>query len=42
MKENDVLLIAVPDKPRGKWPLGRVLEIFCGANGRGSVPKVQV
>ena len=31
MKENDVVLIAVPDKPREKWPRGRVLEIICEA-----------
>lgn len=32
MKENDVVLIAVPDKPREKWPRGRVLEIICEAS----------
>ena len=30
MKENNVVLIVDPDTPRGMWPRGRVVEIFCG------------
>ena len=33
MKENDVVLAVDPDTPKGKWLLGRVLEIFPGTDG---------
>ena len=40
MKENDVVLTVDPDTPRGKWPLGRVLEIFCGTDVQIRVGKI--
>lgn len=40
MKDNDLIFIVDPDRPRRKWPLRRVLGIFCGAYGR--VAKIQV
>ena len=42
MKENNVILIIDPDTPKGMWPLGRVIEIFCGKNERVIVAKVQI
>lgn len=42
MKDNDLILIVDPDRPRRKWPLWRVLGIFCGAYGRVRVAKIQV
>ena len=42
MKEGDVVLIVDPDTQRGKWPMGRVLKIFPGTDGRVRVAKVKV
>ena len=35
-------MIVHPDTPRGKWPLGRMSEIFRGTDGRLRIAKVQV
>lgn len=40
MKENDVVLTVDPDTPRGKWSLGRVLEIFRGTDVQIRVGKI--
>ena len=39
---GEVVLLISPDTPRGKWPLGRVLEVYPGDDGRVRVVKVQV
>ncbi|XP_074653605.1 uncharacterized protein LOC141907761 [Tubulanus polymorphus] len=41
-KVGDVVLVISSDTPRGKWPLGRVLEIFPGKDGHVRVVKLQV
>lgn len=35
-------LVVSPDTPRGKWPMGRVLEVHPGNDGRVRVAKNQV
>ena len=42
MKENDVVLAVDPDTPKGKWLLGRALEIFPGTDGRIRVAKIKL
>ena len=37
-----VVLVVSSDSSRGSWPLGRVLEVFPGTDGRVRVAKVQV
>jgi len=37
-----VVLIVSPDTPRGQWPLGRVIEVHPGEDGRVRVAKIQV
>ena len=37
-----VVLVVSPDSSRGNWPLGRVLEVYPGTDGRVRVVKVQV
>lgn len=39
---GEVVLVVSPDTSRGSWPLGRVLEVFPGTDGRVRVAKVQV
>ena len=39
---GEVVLVISPDTPRGNWPLGRVLEVYPGDDGRVCVVKVQV
>ena len=39
---GEVVLVISPDTPRGNWPLGRVLEVYPGDDGRVRVVKVQV
>ena len=42
LQVGEVILLMSPDAPRGKWPLGRVLEVYPGEDGRVRVAKVQV
>ena len=42
VKVGDVVLVISPDTPRGKWPLGRILEIYPGKDGHIRVVKIQV
>ena len=42
VKVGDVVLVVSPDTSRGNWPLGRVLEVYPGTDGRVRVVKVQV
>ena len=39
---GDVFLVVSADTPRGRWPLGRVLEVYPGSDGRVRVAKLQV
>ena len=41
MKKGDVVLVLQLDFPRGRWPLGRIIEIFPGRDGHTRVVKVQ-
>ncbi|MCG8078292.1 MAG: hypothetical protein JAY75_18885, partial [Candidatus Thiodiazotropha taylori] len=42
VRVGDVMLVVSPDTPRGKWPLGRVLEVYSGKDGHVRVVKIQV
>ena len=42
MKVGDVVLVVSSDTPRGKWPLGRVVEIKPGSDGKVRVVQVEV
>ncbi|MCG8045043.1 MAG: hypothetical protein N0E48_05150, partial [Candidatus Thiodiazotropha endolucinida] len=42
VRVGDVMLVVSPDTPRGKWPLGRVLEVYPGKDGHVRVVKNQV
>lgn len=33
MKVGDLVLVLQPDTPRGKWPLGRIIKTYAGADG---------
>ena len=39
---GDIVLVMASDTPRGRWPLGRVSEIFPGADGNVRVVDVIV
>lgn len=39
---GEVVLVISPDTSRGNWPLGRILEVYPGTDGRVRVAKVQV
>ena len=40
LKVDDVVLVIQPDSPRGRWPLGRVIEVYPGRDGHTRVAKV--
>ncbi|XP_064641366.1 uncharacterized protein LOC135496150 [Lineus longissimus] len=40
IKPGDIVLMADPANPRGRWPLGRILEVFPGSDGRVRVVQV--
>lgn len=42
IKVGEVVLVISPDTSRGNWPLGRVLEVYPGQDGRVRVTKIQV
>ena len=42
LQVGEVVLIVSPDTPRGQWPLGRVIEVHPGEDGRVRVAKIQV
>ena len=42
IKVGDVVLYVAQDTPRGKWPLGRVSEVFPGPDGKVRVVNVTV
>ncbi|XP_064643625.1 uncharacterized protein LOC135497723 [Lineus longissimus] len=39
---GDIVLVVNPDTNRGKWPLGRVVEVCLGGDGHVRVAKVQI
>jgi hypothetical protein len=41
LKEGDIVLALEKDVPRGKWPLGKIVETFPGRDGHIRVAKVQ-
>ncbi len=41
LKSGDVVLVFDQDIPRGRWPLGRILEMYPGRDGHARVAKVQ-
>lgn len=41
LKEGDIVLALEKDLPRGRWPLGRIVETFPGRDGHTRVAKVQ-
>ena len=42
LKEGDVVLVFDKDLPRGRWPLGRIVETYPGKDGHTRVAKVQL
>ena len=42
VRVGDVMLVVSPDTPRGKWVLGRVLEVYPGKDGHVRVAKIQI
>ena len=34
LKVGEVVLVIQPDTPRGRWPLGRIVEVHSGRDGR--------
>ena len=40
LKVGDVVLVIQPDTPRGRWPLGRIAEVYPGHDGHTRVAKV--
>ena len=39
---GEVVLVVSPDTARGNWPLGRIVEVYPGQDGRVRVAKIQV
>ena len=39
---GEVVLVIAPDTPRGKWPLGKVIEVYPGSDDHVRAVKVQV
>jgi len=39
LKVDDVVLVIQPDNPRGRWPLGRVIEVYPPRDGHTLVAK---
>ena len=42
LEVGDLVLAISPDRPRGDWPLGRIVEVFPGKDNHVRVAKVQV
>ena len=40
LKVGDVVIVSQPDAPRGRWPLGRIVEVYPGRDGHTRVAKV--
>jgi hypothetical protein len=42
LKTDDIVLVLESNLPRGRWPLGRIIETFPGKDVHNRVAKVQV
>ena len=42
VKSGDIVLVVSSDTPRGRWPLGRILEVCPGKDGHIQSVKLQV
>ena len=42
LQVGDIVLLISPHAPHGQWPLGRIIEVYAGEDGRVRVAKVQV
>ena len=42
LKVDDIVLIFSPDQPRGRWPMGRITDIFTGPDGHVRTANVKV
>jgi hypothetical protein len=42
LKTGDLVLVVSPDTPRGKWPLGRIVQTYPGADGHVRTADVQL
>ena len=40
LKLDNAVLVIQPDSPRGRWPLGQVIEVYPGRDGHTRVAKV--
>ena len=40
LKVDELVLVIRSDSPRGRWPLGRVFEVYPGRDGHTRVAKV--
>jgi len=41
LKKGDIVLVLEQNLPRGKWPLGRIVDKYSGKDGHSRVVKVQ-
>ncbi|KFD61218.1 hypothetical protein M514_26602 [Trichuris suis] len=41
MEVDDVVVIVDPNSPKGQWPLGRIVDVFKGKDGRVRVVNVK-
>ena len=42
IKVDDVVLVMSPKTPQGHWPLGQIVEVYLGKDGKVIIAKVQV
>jgi len=42
VRPGDVVLVVSSDTPRGQWPLGRVLKVYPGKDGKVRTVKLKV
>ena len=42
VQPGDIVLMVSSDTPRGRWPLGRILEVYPGKDGHIRSVKLQV
>ena len=41
LQKGGIVLVLEPNLPRGKWPLGRIVDTYPGKDGHSRVVKVQ-
>ena len=42
IQPGDIVLVVSSDTPRGRWPLGRILEVYPGKDGHIRSVRLQV